>query len=73
MMNDESEYLFAKSKFVEAYQNRKVWIAEVPRYMANTQRNAHEKHIVMMIGCLTEACDDVGLWEWYSHSGRDAL
>lgn len=73
MMNDSSEYHYAKSKFVEAYQNREVWIEEMPRWIANISLNTHEPSTVMMIGCLTEDQDDVGLWERYTSSGRGCV
>ncbi|WP_423206595.1 hypothetical protein E2974_15565 [Paracoccus yeei] len=73
MMNDSSEYHYAKSKFVEVYQNREVWIEEMPRWIANISLNTHEPSTVMMIGCLTEDQDDVGLWERYASSGRGCV
>jgi hypothetical protein len=73
MMNDKSEYVYARSKFVEAYQNRKVWVEEVPRWMANIKLNTHEPATVMMIGCLTEDRDDVGLWERYADRGKGCV
>ncbi|WP_157835877.1 hypothetical protein [Roseivivax marinus] len=73
MMNDKSEYLYSRSKFVEAYQNREVWVEEVPRWMANIKLNTHEPSTVMMIGCLTEDHDDVGLWERYANFGKGCV
>jgi hypothetical protein len=73
MMNDASEYLYARSKFVESYQNREVWIEEVPRWMANIKLNTHSPATVMMIGCLTEDRDDVGLWERYADRGKGCV
>lgn len=72
-MNDSSEYHYAKKKFVEAYQNREVWIEEIPRWIANISLNTHEPSTVMMIGCLTEDQDDVGLWERYAASGKGCV
>ncbi|MBU3890518.1 hypothetical protein FM996_17365 [Methylosinus sporium] len=73
MMNDKSEYVYARSKFVEAYQNREVFVEEVPRYMANIKLNTHESATVMMVGCLTEDRDDVGLWERYADRGSGCV
>ena len=73
MMNDKSEYIYAKSKFIETYQNREVRIEEVPRWMANIKLNTHEPATVMMIGCLTEDRDDVGLWERYADCGKGCV
>ncbi len=73
MMNDKSEYIYARSRFVEAYQNREVWVEEVPRLMANFMLNSHEPSTVMMIGCLTEERDDVGMWSRYADSGKGCV
>jgi len=70
MMNDKSEYTYAKSKFVNVYQNREVLVEEVPRWMANIKLNTHEPATTMMIGCLTADGDDVGLWERYAEQGK---
>ncbi|MGR9200158.1 hypothetical protein ACVMIX_006629 [Rhizobium leguminosarum] len=38
MMNDSSEYTYAKKRFLETYHNREVWTEEVPRYDVNASR-----------------------------------
>ncbi|GAA3872793.1 hypothetical protein GCM10022404_23320 [Celeribacter arenosi] len=68
-MNDTSEYEYAKSKFIEAYQNREVWVEEFPRWTANIKLTTHEPATTMMIGSLTEEKDDVGLWDRYAGHG----
>lgn len=73
MMNDTSEYKYAKSKFVEAYQNREVWIEEAPRLIANTTLNGHERATTMMIGSVTEERDDIGLWDRYASHGKGCV
>ncbi|MBD8875122.1 hypothetical protein [Roseibium polysiphoniae] len=73
MMNDKSEYLYAKSKFIEAYQNREVWIEEVPRFLVNIKLITHEPATVMMIGCFTEDPDDAGLWDRYADGGKGCV
>lgn len=73
MMNDKSEYLYSKSKFLQTLQNPKVWVEEIPRWMVNIKLNAHESSTMMMIGCLTEDRDDVGLWDRYASSGRGCV
>jgi hypothetical protein len=73
MMNDKSEYSYARSKFLEAYQNREVRVEEVPRFMVNIKLNTHEPATVMMIGCMTEDPDDVGLWERYADGGKGCV
>ena len=72
-MNDKSEYLYSKSKFIEAYQNREVFVEEVPRWMANIVLHNHEPSTAMMIGCMTEESDDVGLWERYADSAKGCV
>jgi len=73
MMNDKSEYLYAKAKFIETYQNRKVWVEEVPRFLANIKLNTHEPETVMMVGCLTEDPDDAGMWDRYADGGKGCV
>lgn len=73
MMNDSSEYTYAKSRFLEFYQNREVWIEEFPRYLMSMRLASHEPTTVMMIGCLTEDRDDVGLWDRYAAAGTGCV
>lgn len=73
MMNDKSEYSYARSQFEEAYKNREIWIDELPRTLVNFMLSSHEPASVMMIGCLTEERDDVGLWSRYANSGKGCV
>ncbi|NEJ98816.1 hypothetical protein [Rhizobium ruizarguesonis] len=73
MMNDSSEYTYAKKRFLETYHNREVWIEEVPRYLMSMRLASHEAATVMMIGCLTEERDDVGLWDRYGSNGAGCV
>jgi len=73
MTNDASEYIYAKEQFINAYQNSTVWIEEVPRWMANIKLNAQELATTMMIGCLTEEGDDIGLWDRYASKGSGCV
>jgi hypothetical protein len=41
--------------------------------MVNIKLNTHEPATVMMIGCLTEDRDDVGLWERYADGGKGCV
>lgn len=66
MMNDRSEYTYAKKLFIEAYHDRDVFIEELPRFLLSARLVTHEPETVMMIGCLTEERDDVGLWDRYA-------
>jgi hypothetical protein len=68
-MNDASEYNYSKTKFVEAYQNRKVRIEETPRFILSFSLVGHESETLMMIGCLTEDHNDAGLWDRYADRG----
>ncbi|QND42892.1 hypothetical protein HB770_19975 [Rhizobium leguminosarum bv. viciae] len=72
-MNDSSEYLYAKQRFIEAFMNRHVWIEEVPRYLVSGILEMHEPATIMLIGCLTEDKDDIGLWERYAANGEGCV
>jgi len=50
---------------VDAYQNRQVWVDNLPRYAATTALVGSEAHTVMLIGCLTSAKDDLDQWRRY--------
>ncbi len=73
MMNDSSEYTYAKKRFLEFYYSREVRIEEVPRYLMSMRLASHESATVMMIGCLTEERDDVGLWDRYASRGTGCV
>ena len=72
-MNDASEYNYSKTKFVDAYQNRKVRIEEIPRFVLSFNLVGHESETLMMIGCLTEDHNDAGLWDRYADRGRGCV
>lgn len=72
-MNDTSEYTYAKSNFIKAYQNRQVWVEEIPRWMASFKLTTHEPATTMMIASLTEEKDDVGLWDRYAGHGTGCI
>lgn len=71
--NNASEYLYAKSQFIRAYQGRKVWIEEIPRYLVNMVLHSHECATTMMIASLAEERDDIGLWDRYGQSGAGCV
>lgn len=72
-MNDSSEYIYAKNRFLEVCHNREVWIEELPRHLLSMRVASHEPATVMMIGCLTEERDDVGLWDRYASNGTGCV
>ena len=73
MMNDKSEYTYARDKFVKTYREREVWVEEVPRWMAAIRLVTHEPATTMMIASLCEDGDDVGLWDRYANQGNGCV
>ena len=71
--NDKSEYLYAKEKFISAYQQREVWIEEVPRYLTTIKLVTHEPATVMMIGSFAQDRDDLALWDRYADQARGCV
>lgn len=72
-MNDRSEYTYAKDQFIKAYQNQKVCIEEIPRFMVEIKLATHEPATTMMIGCFTKERDDIGLWDRYAANGAGCV
>jgi hypothetical protein len=71
--NDKTEYLYAREKFISAYQQREVWIEEIPRYMAAIKLATHEPATVMMIGAFAQDRDDLALWDRYADQARGCV
>ncbi|WP_342360717.1 DUF2971 domain-containing protein [Terrarubrum flagellatum] len=71
--NDSSEYTYSRENYVRAYQNRQVYIDDVPRLAATTALVGSETNASMFIGCFTENRDDLGQWRSYADNGRGCV
>jgi hypothetical protein len=71
--NDSSEFTYARDRFLKTYNERTVWIEEIPRLLATTNLIELESETTMMIGCFSIEGDDLGQWKEYGDRGRGCV
>lgn len=72
-MNDMSEYLYAKEGYLAAHRSRRVWIEEIPRYIATCSLIGMEQDTNMFIGCFCAEPDNRHLWQRYANGGAGCV
>lgn len=72
-MHDTSEYQYAKKGYLAAYQSRRVWIEEVPRYIATFSLIGLEQNTNMFIACFCAEPDNRHLWQRYAGDGAGCV
>jgi hypothetical protein len=72
-MNDQSEYHYAKEGYLAAYQSRRVWIGEIPRYIATSSLIGLEQNTNMFIGCFCAEPDNPHLLQHYASDGSGCV
>lgn len=71
--NDSTEYEYAKEQYINAYQNREVWIDDLVRFMTTANLIGLEANTHMLIGCLTQRPDDLSQWRAYGDDGEGCV
>ena len=71
--NDKSEYEYAKRKYIQFYQERKIYHDDTPRYLTNMKLFSHETNVIMMIACFARERDDLALWDRYADRARGCV
>ena len=73
MLNDESEFKYAKSVFIDEMKKRRVYVDAGIRALLAMTFPAFTKKTVMLVGSMTENRDDVSMWDRYAEHGSGCV